>query len=274
MAATSVSGKEFPKVSIVTPCLNAANTIERTIDSVFDQQYQNIQYIVVDGVSTDGTLDILREYESTESRMTVVSRPDRSMTEALNRGFAAAEGDIVGSINADDWYVEGVIDSVVSAYRNRPFDCLVGNTRYVWEGGGTLHVRRPWLAPWRLAWEFMGCLTPECSVFFSRSCIRHVGMFDESLKYTQDFEYYLRVLEAKSVIHLDEILSNFWISEDQISEQAHELMQDEVKSYTNHPVLRRFFGGTRLASMLQVVTGQRIYDSTTLLRHFKKSFIE
>ena len=99
-----------PLVSVVTPCLNARRFLENTIQSLIHQDYQPIEYLVMDGGSTDGTLDILRSHEN---RLTYVSSPDGGTADAINKGFMRARGEVVAWLNADDTYLPGAVSKAV-----------------------------------------------------------------------------------------------------------------------------------------------------------------
>ncbi|MTJ12922.1 glycosyltransferase [Anabaena sp. UHCC 0187] len=254
-------------VSIITPCLNSEKTIERTILSVLNQSYKNIQYIVIDGKSSDNTLEILKKYQEKDSRLLVVSEKDNSMTEALNRGLYLAKGNIVASINADDWYEMDAIAYVVKLYQNKPFICLIGNTQFISESGKVLYTNRPWTAPWLLAWYIMGCLTTESSVFYSADCIKDVGYFNEKFKYTQDFEYYLRILKKHKITYTNKLISNFWVSANQTSFLVGNQMSSEVLSYIDYKILRKIVGGTSLGSFIRIFLGVRRYTINQIYNH-------
>ena len=112
------------KVSIVTVCYNSAKTIERTIKSVAGQDYRDIEYIIIDGGSTDGTLDIIDRYKDKIS--VLVSEPDEGIYYAMNKGIARATGDIIGFINSDDWYADGAIVVIVEAFSKTDADIVYG----------------------------------------------------------------------------------------------------------------------------------------------------
>lgn len=253
-------------VSIITPCLNSEKTIRKTLDSVLSQSYPDIEYIVVDGLSSDSTLEILAEYQQQYPNLQVISEKDNSMTEALNRGIKSASGEIVASINADDWYEPGAIAHAVSQYQKYPFSCLIGNTRHATENNETLFFSAPWLAPFTIAWHLMGCITPESSVFYSAACIKHIGLFNEELKYTQDLEYYLRILKQFKITYSDYWLSNFLVSEDQYSHRLHDVMEAEVLSYINYRWLRQILGGTNIGAYLRILSGIRKYPAPLFRR--------
>lgn len=257
-------------VSIITPSLNSDKTIERTILSVLNQDYKSIQYIIVDGQSSDGTLEILAKYHKLDSRIVVVSEKDNSMTEALNRGLRLSKGEIIASLNADDWYNSGTINHVVDLYNKNKFECLMGNTQLVLEDGKLLYVTKPWLASCPLAWYLMGCLTPESSVFYSANCIETVGLFDESFKYTQDIEYYLRILSKYKIDYTNKIVSNFSVSTHQYSSRLRSQMDAEVLRFIKYKFLRKILGGTSLSTPLRILLGVRAYTVQELYTHTLK----
>ena len=105
-----------PTISIVTPCLNAAATIGRTLDSVASQGYLGVEHVVVDGGSTDGTLELLAQFPEVK----VISEPDEGLSDAVNKGIALASGELVGWLNADDWYLPGALAAVAVAAEANP----------------------------------------------------------------------------------------------------------------------------------------------------------
>ena len=104
------------KVSVITVCLNSEKTIRRTIESVLSQTYNNIEYIIVDGLSTDSTVDIVNEYISTGDSIIFSSEKDSGIYEAMNKGIAKSTGDIISIINSDDWLEKDAIYKVVNEY--------------------------------------------------------------------------------------------------------------------------------------------------------------
>src|SRR5208283_1258809 len=123
----------MPLVSIVTPCRNAARFIGETVRSVLDQDYPDVEYLIMDGASTDGTLDVLAPYRT---RLGVVSAPDHGQADAVNRGFAQTCGAIFAFLNADDLYHAGAIRAAVEAFATHPEAAAVyGEARYIDESG-------------------------------------------------------------------------------------------------------------------------------------------
>jgi len=119
------------KVSIITVCFNSAKTIEQTIKSVLSQTYNNIEYIIIDGCSTDGTLDIIKKYKDDISYW--VSEPDNGIYDAMNKGLAKATGDVIGIINSDDWYDAETVANVVETFLTSDCDFVHGDIIRVYE---------------------------------------------------------------------------------------------------------------------------------------------
>lgn len=113
------------KISIVTVCFNSSKTIEQTIKSVINQSYKNIEYIIIDGGSTDGTLDIIREYEPYITYW--VSEPDKGIYDAMNKGIQVATGELIAFLNSDDWYEEGILEYCADAFDKTNADVLYGD---------------------------------------------------------------------------------------------------------------------------------------------------
>ena len=109
----------YPKITIITACLNAARTVEATIRSVLDQNYPNLEYIIIDGVSTDGTLEIVDKYEDKITK--IVSEPDKGIYDAFNKGISLATGDLIGILNADDFYAPWTMTTIQKAFAFRDF---------------------------------------------------------------------------------------------------------------------------------------------------------
>jgi glycosyltransferase involved in cell wall biosynthesis len=190
-----------PKLSIITPTLNQGEFIEKTIRSVLDQGYENLEYLIVDGGSTDSTLETIRRYEDRISWW--VSEPDEGQTDALNKGLARATGDLVAYINSDDYYLPGAFETAIEAFEQSDADWVAGAARYVDEHGNLTEVWRPsqpttyestikgrhwWmLAPWSV---------PQPSAFWRRELQEEVGDFRRDMHYVFDSEYFLRFVYA------------------------------------------------------------------------------
>jgi glycosyltransferase involved in cell wall biosynthesis len=174
------------KISVVTVCWNAAETIEKCLNSVKQQKYPNIEHIIIDGSSTDQTLNIISNQNS--PLITLVSEPDNGIYDAMNKGLKLAKGEIIHFLNADDYYVdEDVIADVAHAF-NDGNQIILGNVRY----GGTQHT---WLCtePTKYKIKF-GWHPPHPGFFCSRKTYETVGKFNTSYQISADFDLMMRIV--------------------------------------------------------------------------------
>ena len=196
------------KISIITVCYNAAKTIRDTCGSVVAQRGVDIEHIVVDGGSTDGTIREITNYELRIANgkrhgftFKWVSEKDNGLYDAMNKGIRMATGDVIGILNADDVFDgENVLASVASAFRDQGsgigdrVDCLYGNVRFVRElGGRTLRICfARWWKPWMLQWGYM---PPHPAIFIRRECFEKWGGYEPSRKeyrIAADYELLIR----------------------------------------------------------------------------------
>jgi glycosyltransferase involved in cell wall biosynthesis len=184
-----------PKLTIITPSFNQADFIEKTLQSVLDQDYENLEYIVVDGGSTDGSTDVIRRYE--EQLAWWISEPDRGQTDALNKGLANATGDIVAYINSDDHYLPGAFDAAVDVLERSGALWTCGVARFADPAGRVDHVWRPKLPRGqRFFWILDSWGVPQASTFWRRQAFERFGLFREDMHYAFDTEFGLRLALA------------------------------------------------------------------------------
>lgn len=182
-----------PKVSIITVCYNSAKTIEDTIQSVINQTYDNIEYIIVDGLSTDNTLEIVNKYKNKIAK--VVSEKDAGLYDAINKGIDLATGDIVANINSDDFYIDNnVIADVVAKMEEKKSDTLYADLYYV-EAIDTNKVTRNWVSgEYKKGMFFKGWMPPHPTFFVCKSVYDNYGKFNLELKSAADYEIMLRFI--------------------------------------------------------------------------------
>lgn len=183
-----------PRISIVTPSLNQANYLERTILSVLGQDYPNLEYIIIDGGSTDGSVDIIRRYSDRLAYW--VSEPDTGQAAAINKGFRIATGDILAWLNADDEYEPNALWSVGRVFAEHPdIDVVYGNTVLVNTRGET--VGRILSVPWSRRGYLYGTVNVhQPSTFWRRALWERVGGVREDLHYVFDGELFERFVQA------------------------------------------------------------------------------
>jgi glycosyltransferase involved in cell wall biosynthesis len=202
--ATSPTLGEQPLVSIVTPSFNQGRFIRRTIESVLAQTYPNIEYVVVDGGSTDETVDILRSYGD---RVRWLSEADAGQTEAINKGLRLRNGDIVGYLNSDDVLLPGAIARVVEHLRDHPeCDLVYGDADYI-DAEDRVTGAYP-TADYSFERLMEDCCICQPAAYWRASLIESVGPFDETVHFAMDYEYWLRIARNGLVIqHLAERLA-------------------------------------------------------------------
>ncbi|MGB9763596.1 MAG: glycosyltransferase family 2 protein [Minisyncoccia bacterium] len=185
----------WPKISIVTPSYNQAEFLERTILSVLNQNYPNLEYIIIDGGSTDGSVEIIKKYEKYLSYW--VSEKDRGQAHALNKGFEKATGDLVGWQNSDDIYLPGAFRKVAEVYRNNPnYDVYFGNIYFIDEEDNIIRdLRFVKFSPFSLIYE--GTVLANQAVFLNKKIFKKYGYLDENYKFAMDYEFWVRIRYAK-----------------------------------------------------------------------------
>lgn len=186
------------KVSIVTVCFNSAATIEDTIRSVREQEYEYVEHVIVDGGSTDGTQEIVGRYNGRIKKF--VSEPDRGIYDAMNKGLRLVKGDVVGFLNADDVYTSPtVIGDVVAAMRAGQAEGVYGDLVYVRRDDARRVVRYWQAGTYRPRAFFEGWVPPHPTFFCRTSVYRALGGFDPVYRIAGDFELMLRFIEKNGI---------------------------------------------------------------------------
>jgi GT2 family glycosyltransferase len=199
MSDVTLRGHQLPRITIITPSFNQADYLEETINSVLDQGCPNLQYGVIDGGSTDGSAQIIERYR--DRLDFVVIEKDNGQTEAINKGLALADGEIVGWLCSDDTMLPGALEKIGGHFSMHPQDdWIAGGCQMVTPGGeatDTIHPRGDFtLAGVLLRGEDRPFDLPQPGVFWRRAVHDQLGVLDESLHYCMDFEFWLRMIES------------------------------------------------------------------------------
>lgn len=182
-----------PPVTIITVCFNSELTIRRTIESILHQTYGHIEYVIIDGDSTDGTLDIIQEYkESFGDRLRVISEPDEGIYDAMNKGIKLAKGALIGILNSDDCYEEDAVEKIVNAWDKSGMQILYGMMR-------TLKNDKEYAVS-LLSHNFLDeHMIWHPATFVTKDVYDRIGLFDTQYKTVSDYDFILRAHESQEV---------------------------------------------------------------------------
>lgn len=245
-----------PKISVITPSYNQGRFIERTIRSVLLQDYPSLEYIVIDGGSTDNTVEILRRYDSFLTYWS--SEPDHGQSHAINKGFSRATGEVLCWLNSDDFYLPGTLAVAgrMLAAGTGNF-AITGHCLRVHEDGsppllleGKFEDRRRLLAFWK------GYQMHQPAIFWRREVFEKVGWLNEDLHLIMDFDYWARISEFFGFVTVNRILAC-------CSYHAEAKTGDDYQAY--HRDLRRYaykYWGSRLSLPFWSLLASRLRHST------------
>jgi glycosyltransferase involved in cell wall biosynthesis len=220
----SPSPPQQPLVTVVTPSFNQGQFIEATICSVLEQDYPAIEYIVMDGGSTDGTLDILRRYSH---RLAWVSAPDRGQADAINRGWQRSRGQILAWLNSDDTYLPGAIKAQVAALMAHPdVDVVYGDAIFTDQAGRPLH--RYHARPFDRKRFLHLSAIPQPSAFFRRDLLMRHGGLNARLQYALDYELFLRLMWETTFLYTGTLVATYRLHDTSKTVDGYDRMLSEA----------------------------------------------
>jgi glycosyltransferase involved in cell wall biosynthesis len=261
-----VTATTLPTMTIITPCLNAAATLPATLASVRSQAYPGLEHIVVDGGSTDGTVELLRAAEG----IRWISEPDRGLSHALNKGIAMANGEVIGELNADDVYEPGALALVGAVLRDRPDAMwLTGYCRIVDGEGREIRKRITAYKNWLLRHYSLGLYLTQNFVsapatFFRREALAEAGGFDERYRISVDYDLQLRIARRHDPIVLRRNLAAFQMVEGTLSMAG---FHTQFREHTEQA--RRHGDGHRGAVVANHLISAGIVGIYTGMRHVR-----
>ena len=264
-------GSPWPRISIVTPSYNQGQFIEETIRSVLLQGYPNLEYIIIDGGSTDESVDIIRRYEHRLAYW--VSEPDRGQVHAINKGLQRATGDILAYINSDDCYVPGAFACIAQEYMREPFGLIAGACRVVDVAGNLLWVSRgnpSCLMDFLDLFHYERSYLTQPAVFWSQRVLNSCGVFREDLPLCFDFEYWVRVVAAGfSVRHISNEVACFRRHAQQKSDDLAGCLNEEIRVVREYMQRHDLHIGIRGRDLYRIRRGIRWCNSEV---HYARSY--
>ena len=195
-----VSSQNKPLITVVTVVYNCKDTLEETIKSVINQTYDNIEYLIIDGASTDGTLDIIKKYEDKIDYWQ--SEPDKGIYDAMNKGVKLATGDYIALLNADDWYDKKTVENVVFEILNEKYDVYYGLIRIFNKDNYAIKVQGDCICNIKNA----PIAHPTC--FISKKIYENY-LYDCSYKSAADYEFIIRIYDKATFKFIEKVLVNF-----------------------------------------------------------------
>jgi glycosyltransferase involved in cell wall biosynthesis len=225
----------LPKISIITPSFNQGRFLEETIMSVLNQNYPNLEYIIIDGGSTDNSVEIIKKYEKYLAYW--VSEKDRGQSHAVNKGLARSTGDIIGWLNSDDTYLPGTLLTVDEMFQHyRDFDVIFGDQVLTDEQGGFLRIRHE--IPYSYHRLLYHMYQSQPATFLRRSVIERVGGLEETLCYSMDYEFFMRIGRYCSVRHVPRLFATYRLhpsGKSALHGEARHLQEEEAVSQKYRP---------------------------------------
>lgn len=201
----------YPKISIVTVSFNQGQFIEDNILSVINQNYPNVEHIIIDAGSTDGTVKILIKYDK---HLIWTSEPDKGQSDGLNKGFKKATGEIIGWFNSDDRIPPGALHKVARFFIDNPDEiAVVGNQALIDEKGKYIRVVKSSSYSYDYLVNHARGITQN-SIFFKKEVFNKVGYLDESVHYAMDRDLFIRISKIKTIPYIPETLGEFRLQDD------------------------------------------------------------
>ncbi len=197
---------KLPKISIVTPSYNQAAFLERTILSVLGQNYPNLEYIIIDGGSSDNSIEIIKKYESKVAYW--ISEKDSGQSNAINKGLCMATGDWVAWQNSDDTYLPGIFfELAMAAEQNPSASLIIGNMNLI-DMNDAIINNLIYVKPSYRSVLAEGMVLTNQAAFWKRSLHQEIGFLSEDLHFGFDYDWFLRVLSSSSAAHVNRVWGN------------------------------------------------------------------
>jgi glycosyltransferase involved in cell wall biosynthesis len=240
------------QLSVIIPSFNQAQYLEQTLLSIIDQNIGNIEIIVIDGGSTDNSVDIIKKYEKHLAYW--VSEPDRGQSHAINKGFAKASGNIIAWLNSDDLYLPHTLQTVLNVFESQPeVDLLYGDVINFDEKGNESNYKVVEFEPY----DFLSRISVhQPAVFWRKKILNEIGMLDESLHYVMDYDYWVRVFFNYKTLKINKPLAKFRVHSTSKTSSNPPAMYLEWRK-----VLSRFIGSIASKTDINKLKKLAVYDN-------------
>lgn len=240
--------KNLPKISLITPTLNQGKFIRDAIQSVLSQNYPNLEYIVIDGGSTDHTVDILKSYGN---KLIWISEKDKGQSDAINKGLKMATGEVISYLNSDDYLQPGVLTKIGAFF--------AGNTQAFWVTGKCYTVDDKGREARKLITLYKNIFLKylrnrnifyivqfisQPSTFWRRSVLDKIGLFDTGLSYDMDYDYWLRIWQKYRLYFLDDYLSSY-----RVHRASKAVLSPETQFQVEFDIIRRYTDSNVILSL-------------------------
>lgn len=193
------------KISIITVCFNSADTLEKAIKSVIDQDYSDKEYIIVDGGSTDGTVDVIKRYEKHITKW--ISEPDKGIFDAMNKGISMATGDVIAFLNSDDWYMDSVLSVIGSTFMENDCDCVCCDNFVVTKNGDTKYYDA---SGFSVEDMYKQMIYYHSAIFAKKKLFHKQNNFNLGYKIAADYDWMLRnVVKGSKIFYLHKPIFTF-----------------------------------------------------------------
>lgn len=259
---------EKPLFSIITVCYNSEETLRRTIQSVYSQKHSNIEYIIIDGNSSDNTLEIVKEYESKfENKLKWISEDDEGIYDAMNKGIEKANGEIIGIINSDDWYMKDALETVYKYYLMYPeADVFYGNIYKTLDGDKLLGEGYICFS------ELSSLRLNHPAMFVKKDTYNIVGKYRQKFNIGADRDFVIRALKNDiTFVKINKVISNFSLEgisndyskleilRDRINEEKKILDENSIGFVVKYKILFKKFITSFINYFITTLFGENVY---------------
>ncbi len=254
-------------ISVITPVYNGESHIENCLNSVIRQECRDLEHIIVDGDSKDATINIVMQYAKNHAHIRWISEPDKGQSDAMNKGIATAKGEIIGILNVDDYYEDGILNRIVYYFNQLPEPSLLVGNCNVWDAQGNLHyINKPAklrITDLLLGWEINPHPVNPAAYFYHKSLHDVIGGYDLNNHYAMDLDFLLKATTAATTKYMDEIWGNFRKLEG--TKTVLDQQRCEAQERKNK-IMREHRRKLRIAEQLQILTIKALHECFKRLR--------